>query len=174
MLHALKTIASSRSVYNEYVHSDDDLKALLSFRDDIVPELTKTFFENILRASDESPKLVVTNVRVDDSKEFGRHFCSEVHAVEVTAKVKVKEGSNETEEVIYHLIVKSQPQSEDARRFLQPSQTFEKEVQMYGQVSEARFEAKVKVNFLLYRFFMTWPTLSGNRVRSASTAKTVR
>ena len=34
----------------------------------------------------------------------------------------------------YHLIVKSQPQNEDARRFLKPSRTFEKEVQMYGQV----------------------------------------
>lgn len=33
-------------------------------RDDITPELTKTFFENILRASDESPKLVVTKVKV--------------------------------------------------------------------------------------------------------------
>jgi hypothetical protein len=37
--------------------------------------------------------------------------------------------------VVYHLIVKSQPQSEDARKFLQPSHTFEKEVGMYGQVS---------------------------------------
>ena len=31
-------------------------------------------------------------------------------------------------------MVKSQPQNEDARRFLQPGQTFEKEVAMYGQV----------------------------------------
>ncbi len=31
-------------------------------------------------------------------------------------------------------MVKSQPQNEDARRFLQPSQTFEKEVQMYAEV----------------------------------------
>lgn len=34
----------------------------------------------------------------------------------------------------YHLIVKSQPQNEDVRKFLQPSHTFEKEVQMYGHV----------------------------------------
>ncbi len=39
-------------------------------RDDITPELTKTFFENILRASDESPKLVVTKVKVQYSLRY--------------------------------------------------------------------------------------------------------
>ena len=38
--------------------------------------------------------------------------------------------------VEYHLIVKSHPQNEDAQRFLQPGHTFDKEVGMYGQVSE--------------------------------------
>ena len=41
-------------------------------------------------------------------------------------------GESETRK--YHLVVKSQPQNEDARLFLKPSRTFEKEVQMYGQV----------------------------------------
>ena len=101
---------------------------------DIVPELTKTFFENILRASDDSPQLHVTKVKVKDGKEFGRHFCSEVHAVEVTAKIK-KNGNNKEDEFRkYHLVVKSQPQSQEARQLLQPGHTFEKEVQMYGQV----------------------------------------
>ena len=49
-----------------------------------------------------------------------------------TAKLKI---NGESEVKKYHLIVKSQPQNEDARRFLKPSRTFEKEVQMYGQVS---------------------------------------
>ena len=54
--------------------------------------------------------------------------------------------------VVYHLIVKSQPQNEDARRFLQPSQTFEKEVGMYGQVFHdmanfVRSESVVSVNW---------------------------
>lgn len=80
----------------------------------------------------QSPKLHVTKVKVKDGTEFGRHFCSEVHAVEVTAKLKI---NGESEVKKYHLIVKSQPQNEDARRFLKPSRTFEKEVQMYGQVS---------------------------------------
>ena len=75
----------------------------------------------------------MTKVKVKDGTEFGRHFCSEVHAVEVTAKVKLENGQG-SEIVKYHLVVKSQPQNEDARRFLKPSRTFEKEVQMYGQV----------------------------------------
>jgi len=29
---------------------------------------------------------------VKDSKEFGRHFCSQIHAVEVTAKLKDTKG----------------------------------------------------------------------------------
>jgi hypothetical protein len=37
----------------------------------------------------------VTKVKVKDSKEFGRHFCSEVHAVEVTAKLKEAKGISE-------------------------------------------------------------------------------
>ena len=81
--------------------------------------------------------------QVKDEKEFGRHFCSEVHAVEVTARIK----SGDVEEVRkYHLIVKSQPQSSEAegggaggRPLMQhnlasSSHTFEKEVQMYSQV----------------------------------------
>ena len=81
----LKKTASVKQLYNSVLHA---LKTISSARDDIVPELTKTFFENILRNSDENPKLVVTKVKVKDAQEFGRHFCSEVHAVEVFAKVK--------------------------------------------------------------------------------------
>lgn len=120
----LRKTSSVKQLYNSVLHA---LKTIASSRDDIVPELTKTFFENILRASDDSPKLVVTKVTVKDEQEFGRHFCAEVHAVEVFAKIN-------NEDIKYHLIVKSQPQNEDARKFLQPSHTFEKEVQMYGQV----------------------------------------
>ena len=29
-------------------------------------------------------------VKVRDKKEFGRHFCSEVHAVDVTVKAKLQ------------------------------------------------------------------------------------
>ena len=124
----LKKTASVKQLYNSVLHA---IKTIASSRDDIMPELTKTFFENILRTSDDSPKLHVTKVKVKDGTEFGRHFCSEVHAVEVTAKLKVN-GDPVVKK--YHLIVKSQPQNEDARRFLKPSRTFEKEVQMYGQV----------------------------------------
>lgn len=127
----LKKTASVRQLYKSVLHA---IKTIASARDDITPELTKTFFENILRTSDESPKLQVTKVKVKDGTEFGRHFCSEVHAVEVTAKVKLNGEGGGSEVRKYHLIVKSQPQNEDARRFLKPSRTFEKEVQMYGQV----------------------------------------
>ncbi len=59
---------------------------------------------------------------MSDAKELGRHFCSEVHTVEVTARLKDPKSKAEQETRTYHLVVKSQPQNEDARRFLQPSQ----------------------------------------------------
>ena len=128
----LKKTASVKQLYNSVLHAIKTMAR--SSGTDIVPELTKTFFENILRASDDSPQLHVTKVKVKDGKEFGRHFCSEVHAVEVTAKIK-KNGNNKEDEFRkYHLVVKSQPQSQEARQLLQPGHTFEKEVQMYGQV----------------------------------------
>jgi len=65
---------------------------------------------------------------VNDSKEFGRHFCSEVHTVEVTASTTSAAAATAAADVIYHLVVKSQPQDADARQLLQPGQTFEKEV----------------------------------------------
>ena len=128
----LRKTSSVKQLYKSVLHA---LKTVSrSGEESVVPELTKNFFETILRASDDSPKLVVNKVLVDqDSDEVaaGRHFCSEVHAVDVFGHVG-------QEAVVYHLIVKSQPQNEDARRFLQPSQTFEKEVGMYGQVNGKR------------------------------------
>ena len=129
----LKKTASVKQLYNSVLHAIKTMAIGGSSHGDIVPELTKTFFENILRASDDSPKLHVTKVKVKDGTEFGRHFCSEVHAVEVTAKIKGN-GNGEERFKKYHLVVKSQPQNQEARRLLQPGHTFEKEVQMYGQV----------------------------------------
>ena len=132
----LKKTASVRQMYNSVLHAIKTIAR--SAGSDILPELTKTFFENILRASDDSPKLQVTKVKVQDGKEFGRHFCSEVHAVEVTAKVK--DGTTAEDKFIkYHLVVKCLPQNQDTRRLLQPGHTFEKEVQMYGQVFHGKF-----------------------------------
>ena len=55
----LKKTASVRQLYNSVLNA---IKTIASSRDhDIVPELTKTFFENILRASDDSPKLQVSS-----------------------------------------------------------------------------------------------------------------
>ena len=51
-------------------------------------------------------------------------------------------GESETRK--YHLVVKSQPQNEDARLFLKPSRTFEKEVQMYGQVRKKNINVRKK------------------------------
>ena len=60
-------------------------------KDDIMPELTKTFFEKILRDTEQRKDLQVdelaltsrflsqvVKVRVRDESEIGRHFCSEV------------------------------------------------------------------------------------------------
>ena len=46
----LKKTASVKQLYNSVLHA---IKTIASSRDDIMPELTKTFFENILRASDD-------------------------------------------------------------------------------------------------------------------------
>jgi urate oxidase len=53
-----------------------------------MPELTKTFFEKVLRDSENNDELQVTKVKVSNGKEFGSHFCSEVHSLEVIAKTK--------------------------------------------------------------------------------------
>lgn len=52
----LKKTASVKQLYNSVLHA---IKTIASTRDEFMPELTKTFFENILRASDDSPKLQV-------------------------------------------------------------------------------------------------------------------
>ena len=96
-----------------------------------MPELTKKFFEKILRESERNEQLQVVKVKVDRESNFGSHFCSEVNSLEVV--VKVSKDCQKT----FHLIIKSQPSSEDARKFLRPSRTFEREVEMYSQVLPA-------------------------------------
>ena len=68
-------------------------------------------------------------IRVDPMRNF-----AEIHAVDVFGVSSDSCGAQQGLE--YHLIVKSHPQNEDAQRFLQPGHTFDKEVGMYGQVSE--------------------------------------
>ena len=127
----VKLLKKTASVKQLYLSVLQALRTISGTKDDIMPELTKTFFEKVLRDFEQNQTLQVTKVKVKDGKEFGRHFCSEVHAVEVT--VKLKDASKEFVET-YQLIIKSQPLSEDARKFLQPNHTFEKEVQMYSTV----------------------------------------
>merc|ERR1719270_555043 len=105
----LKKTASVKQLYNSVL---DALRTISRTKGDLMPELTKTFFEKILRDS-ERQELQVTKVKVKDGREFGRHFCSEVHAVDVTAKMR---GGDNTE--VFQLIIKSQPVNEDTRRFL--------------------------------------------------------
>ena len=127
----VKLLKKTASVKQLYLSVLQALRSISGAKDDMMPELTKTFFEKILRDFEHNQTLQVTKVKVKDGKEFGRHFCSEVHAVEVT--VRAKDASKESVET-YELIIKSQPLSEDARKFLQPNHTFEKEVQMYSTV----------------------------------------
>ena len=62
---------------------------------------------------------------------------AEIHAVDVFGSSGGGDSTcQQAQAVEYHLIVKSHPQNEDAQRFLQPGHTFDKEVGMYGQVSE--------------------------------------
>ena len=91
-----------------------------------MPELTKKFFEKILRESEKNDELQVTKVKVSDENEFGKHFCSQVNSLEVHVKTK-------DEMKIIQLVIKSQP-PETARKFLTASRTFEREVEMYSLV----------------------------------------
>ena len=86
-------------------------------------------------------------MKVRNGKEFGSHFSSEVHSLEVIAKTKstYKEYLD-----AFLLVVKSQPLSEDARTFLKPNRTFEKEVQMYSVVFLDMANYVRKQSFILY------------------------
>ena len=66
------------------------LRTISGTRDDFLPDLTKPFFEKLLRDFEQNKSLQVIKVKIRDRKEFGRHFCSEVHAVDVTVKELLK------------------------------------------------------------------------------------
>ena len=66
------------------------LRTISGTRDDFLPELTKPFLEKLLRDFEQNKSLQVIKVKIRDRKEFGRHFCSEVHAVDVTVKELLK------------------------------------------------------------------------------------
>ena len=66
------------------------LRNISGTRDDFLPDLTKPFFEKLLRDFEQNKSLQVIKVKIRDGKEFGRHFCSEVHAVDVTVKELLK------------------------------------------------------------------------------------
>ena len=92
-----------------------------------MPELTKKFFEKILRESEKNDELQVTKVKVSEENEFGRHFCSQVNSLEIGVKLAKDQQKQ------FQLVIKSQP-PENARKFLTASRTFEREVEMYSLV----------------------------------------
>ena len=121
----LKKTSSLVQLYNSVLSS---VRTISKSNEDIMPELTKKFFEKVLKDSEKNEQLQVVKVKVGKEKDFGSHFCSQVHSLEVTVKV-----SRECQK-IFHLVIKSQPTSEDARKFLGSSRTFEREVEMYSSV----------------------------------------
>ena len=124
----LKKTSSVVQLYNSVLSS---LRTISKTNEDIMPELTKKFFEKLLRESEKNDELQVLKVKVSSGKDFGNHFCSEVNRLEVSVKL-----SKECQET-FQLVIKSRPFSEDARKFLSPSRTFEREVQMYSLVLPA-------------------------------------
>ena len=124
----LKKTSSVVQLYNSVLSS---LRTISKTNEDIMPELTKKFFEKLLRESEKNEELQVLKVKVSSGKDFGNHFCSEVNRLEVSVKL-----SKECQKT-FQLVIKSQPFSEDARKFLSPSRTFEREVQMYSLVLPA-------------------------------------
>ena len=124
----LKKTSSVVQLYNSVLSS---LRTISKSNEEIMPELTKKFFEKLLRESERNDELQVLKVKVSTGKDFGNHFCSEVNRLEVFVKL-----SKECQET-FQLVIKSQPFSEDARNFLSPSRTFEREVEMYSLVLPA-------------------------------------
>ena len=82
-----------------------------------MPELTKKFFEKILRESEKNEELQVTKVKVSEENEFGKHFCSQVNSLEICVKISKDQHKQ------FQLVIKSQP-PENART---ASRTFKRE-----------------------------------------------
>ena len=87
-LPKVKLLTKTPSVKQLYQSLLQALRNISGNREDFLPELTKPFFEKVLRDFEQKQSLQVIKVKVRDKKEFGRHFCSEVHAVDVTVKAQ--------------------------------------------------------------------------------------
>ena len=96
----LRKTASVRQLYKSLLQA---LRNISGSGDDLLPELTKPFFEKVLRDCEKKQSLQVIKVKLRDKQEFGRHFCSEVHAVDVTVKERAQ-----TLSIIYSFYVKCQ------------------------------------------------------------------
>ena len=89
-LPKVKMLTKTPSVKQLYQSMLQALRNISGNRDDFVSELSKPFFEKVLRDCTKKESLQVIKVKVRDKQEFGRHFCSEVHAVDVTVKERAK------------------------------------------------------------------------------------
>ena len=89
-LPTVKMLRKTPSVRQLYQSLLQALRNISGNGDDILPELTKPFFEKILRDCEKKQSLQVIKVKLRDKQEFGRHFCSEVHAVDVTVKERAQ------------------------------------------------------------------------------------
>ena len=87
-LPKVKLLTKTPSVKQLYQSLLQAMRNISGSKEDFLPELTKPFFEKVLRDKEQNKSLNVIKVKVRDRKEFGRHFCSEVHAVDVVVKVK--------------------------------------------------------------------------------------
>ena len=67
-----------------------------------MPELTKKFFEKILRESEKLDDIQVTKVKVSDENVFGNHFCSQVNRLEIHVKI------SRDQQKIFQLVIKCQ------------------------------------------------------------------
>ena len=82
----VRLLTKTPSVKQLYQSLLQALRNISGSKDDFLPELTKPFFEKVLRDFEQKQTIQVIKVKVRDRQEFGRHFCSEVHAVDVTVK----------------------------------------------------------------------------------------
>ena len=89
-LPTVKMLRKTPSVRQLYQSLLQALRNISGNGDDLLPELTKPFFEKVLRDCEKKQSLQVIKVKLRDKQEFGRHFCSEVHAVDVTVKERAQ------------------------------------------------------------------------------------
>ncbi|XP_055605520.1 uncharacterized protein LOC129753699 [Uranotaenia lowii] len=108
---------------------------MTSNKDEMHPPswMSNEFFENVLRSSEGSDRLEVTNTRIEPGTKAGDHYCSAMFRARVHFKCLSDDTNNAVREK--SLIIKTIPESEGFKReFLTNCKMFQTEATMYKTV----------------------------------------